>query len=203
MNNHQSQPWLKHYDKHVQKFKNLPLSITGLFNEAISKYGDRTFLVFHDREYSYSKIGDLVDSVAANLINLGLKKGNKVALILPNIPQFIIAYYGILKAGGIVVAMNPNYTKAEFEHLFYDAEPQRVICLKKHLTVIGSLTKTASIQSFFISQADISKDFTDFHGFSNSENESTQIDLMLVGMFAQGKGIDVTLDYGTLPIKFG
>jgi len=51
-----------------------------------------------------------------NLISNGLKKGERIAIILPNIPQFIIAYYGVLWAGGIVVAMKPNYIRDELEN---------------------------------------------------------------------------------------
>ena len=62
-------------------------------------------------------------------------------MILPNIPQFIIAYFAVLKAGGVIVAMNPNYKQNEFEFLFKDSDPKYVICLDKHREIIKDLEK--------------------------------------------------------------
>ena len=84
---------------------------------------------------------NLAENLAKNLINKGLKKGERVALILPNIPQFVIAYYAVLRAGGIVVAMNPNYKQNEFEFLFKDSNPKYVICLDRHREIIKNLEK--------------------------------------------------------------
>jgi long-chain acyl-CoA synthetase len=78
----------------------------------------------------------MICTLSSNLIHLGLEKGDRVALILPNCPQFVISYYAILKAGGVVVALNPNFTLEEYRFLMRDSDPKMVICQQKHLEMI-------------------------------------------------------------------
>ena len=130
-------PWLKSYDPHVPSVIEYPqTNLAALFNAASEKYPNRTFLSINKLEFSFSEIRELAENMAKNLILLGLRKGDRVALILPNIPQFVIGYFAVLKAGGIVVAMNPNYKQNEFKFLFEDCKPNFVICLDSHLEII-------------------------------------------------------------------
>ena len=66
-------------------------------------------------------MNELTDRLAAGLAELGVKKGDRVGIFMPNSPQFVMVYFGILKAGGVVVATNPLYTPAEIEHQVNDA----------------------------------------------------------------------------------
>ena len=132
-----SRLWLKSYDPHVPLEIEYPLTnLSTLFKTTANKYPNETFLSFNNLDFSFGIIYELAENMAKNLINMGIKKGERVALILPNIPQFIIAYFAVLKAGGIVVAMNPNYKQNEFEFLFKDSDPKYVICLDKHREII-------------------------------------------------------------------
>lgn len=62
-----------------------------------------------------------------------MKKGDRVAIFMPNIPQFIITFYGILKAGGVVVASNPTYTQPELEHQLTDSGAVAIVCMSPFL----------------------------------------------------------------------
>ena len=133
-------PWIRHYDHHVPEHLEYPyVNLIDLLENAINKKPDKRFLSFSGRDYTYQEIGDYVNNLSASLMMEGLEKGQRVALILPNIPQFVIAYYAILKAGGVVVAMNPNYKITEFEFLFNDSEPVMAICLERHFPILKEI----------------------------------------------------------------
>ncbi len=133
------QPWLRQYDAHVKTHLTYPdKNLSDLFDEVSLDCPDRVFLIHHSESMSFREIKELVDRLSSNLMSLGLKKGERVALILPNCPQFVISYYAILKAGGVVVALNPNFRMPEYEFLLDDSKPVLVICQQKHLDELGS-----------------------------------------------------------------
>ncbi len=135
-------PWLEKYDPHVPPKIEFPnTNLAGLFKETAYRYPSKTFLSINKLEFTFGQIFELTENFAGNLLNMGFKKGERIALMLPNIPQFVIAYFGILRAGGIVVAMNPNYKLNEFQFLFQDSDPRYVICLDIHQKIIEDLKK--------------------------------------------------------------
>lgn len=150
-------PWLKNYDLHVTEEIAFPqTNLARLFNISAEKYPNKTFLSFNDLYFSFNQIYKLSKNLTTNLVKMGLKKGKRVALILPNIPQFVIAFFAVIRAGGIVVAMNPNYKQSEFEFLFKDSDPDFVICMEKHKEIIKNLEgKKASLITVTTSSQDI------------------------------------------------
>ncbi len=74
-----------------------------------------------DRAMTYRQLGDAVNRFANVLVNLGVKRGDRVAIYLPNCPQFVIAYYGTLKAGAVVAPINPLYVPRELEFQLQDS----------------------------------------------------------------------------------
>lgn len=130
-------PWLEKYDSHVPKKIEYPQStINTLLFDAQKKFPMRIFIRYKSEEYTYKFITQKINTLANNLRYLGVSKGDRVAVILPNIPQFIIAYYAVLAVGGIVVAMNPRYTQTELEFLFNQSGVDYVFCLDSHLDII-------------------------------------------------------------------
>ncbi len=95
---------------------------------------DSTCVYFEGKKMSYSKVDEASSKFAAVLTNMGLSKGDRVAIVLPNTPQFLISYFGILKAGGVVVPCNPIYTPKELEHQLKDSGATIVIGLKDVVT---------------------------------------------------------------------
>ncbi|MDR5708864.1 MAG: long-chain fatty acid--CoA ligase [Armatimonadota bacterium] len=123
-------PWIRFYDPGVPAtlaYPDLPLG--ELLREAARKYGDRTAVVFFGRRISFRVLDALTDRFAVGLQRLGVRKGTPVSLHLPNCPQFVIAYYGILKAGGVVVPHNPLYTEREIAHQLRDSGAEVAITL--------------------------------------------------------------------------
>ncbi|MDI6772066.1 MAG: long-chain fatty acid--CoA ligase [bacterium] len=107
-------PWLRHYEPGVPKTIVYPARpLQHLLDDAAGRYPDRPAVTFFGRDLTYKTLRDLVDRFAGGLQALGLQPGERVSLHLPNCPQFVIAYYGTLKAGGVVVPFNPLYVERE------------------------------------------------------------------------------------------
>ena len=118
----EERPWLSHYDQGVPQSIDYPKEPLFFFlEEAARKYPDRPCTIFRGAKISYKEMNAITNQVAAALASLGVKKGDRVGIFMPNTPQFVIAYFGILKAGGVVVATNPLYTPTEIEHQVNDA----------------------------------------------------------------------------------
>lgn len=111
-----------------------------ILEDAVRGFGDRACVDCLDRRLTYAEIGRLVDRAARGLQALGVEKGARVGLLLPNTPYFVIAYYAVLKAGGIVVDLNPVYAVAEIRGILVDAGV-RVVVTVDHAAVYGKLAR--------------------------------------------------------------
>ena len=115
-------PWFAKYDKGVPKTIDYPRAPLYYFLEqSAEEYPDKPCTIFKGAVITYREMNEITDRVAAALADLGVKKGDRVGIFMPNTPQFVMAYFGILKAGGVVVATNPLYTPAEIEYQASDA----------------------------------------------------------------------------------
>ena len=107
MNN---RPWLANYDKGVPQTIDYPKKpLFHFLEEAARKYPDRACTIFKGAVISYKEMDAQTNAMAAALVEMGVKKGDRVGIFMPNLPQFVTAFYGILKAGAAVVAINPTY----------------------------------------------------------------------------------------------
>ncbi|MFM8320739.1 MAG: long-chain-fatty-acid--CoA ligase [Chloroflexota bacterium] len=114
--------WLKHYDPGVPPSLDYPQQPLFCFlEEAAQKYPKTACTVFKGARISYRRMDRITDRLAAGLTRLGVKKGDRVGIFMPNSPQFVMAFFAILKAGGVVVATNPLYTPHEIEHQLNDS----------------------------------------------------------------------------------
>ena len=124
-----SKPWLKYYPEGVPAEVAVPaVSVTELFDLMADKYSSKTALIFYGRKISYRELKELSNRFAAALADLGLKKGDTVALYLLNCPQYVIAYFGALKAGAKITPISPVYTSKEVRHQLTDSEARTVVC---------------------------------------------------------------------------
>ncbi|MBN1318483.1 MAG: long-chain fatty acid--CoA ligase [Anaerolineales bacterium] len=115
-------PWLKIYDEGVPHTIEIPpIPAFGFLESNAIEYPNNPALIFKGHIVSYKELDDLTDRLAAGLAASGVAKGDRVCILMPNTPQFIIAFYGILKAGGVVVATNPLYTAGEIADQVSDA----------------------------------------------------------------------------------
>lgn len=123
-------PWLRHYPEgSALRAPIVPIGLPALFDQAVARFPTRPCLDFLDKHYTYDEIGRLVDRAAKGLQGLGVVRGTRVGLFLPNTPFFVIAYYGVLKAGGTVVNYNPLYAEREVARQIEDSETEVMITL--------------------------------------------------------------------------
>lgn len=123
-------PWLKYYPDDVDWRQHYAgRAFHALLDEAVSRFPDRPFVDFLDRKMSYREIDLLAQKTAKGLQALGVRRGSKVGLFLPNCPYSIICFFGILRAGGTVVNYNPLYALSEIEHQVEDSETDLMITL--------------------------------------------------------------------------
>jgi long-chain acyl-CoA synthetase len=100
-----------------------------MFSRSAQRFSRRPALYFFGKTLSYRDCHALVERFASGLAALGIRKGDRVALCLPNSPQSVIAYFGIIRAGGIVVPCNPTYTDHELSHQLHDAGARAIVVL--------------------------------------------------------------------------
>ena len=116
-----SSPWFASYAPDVpHTLGELPGSLTELMDRSIAEFPSAVALEFFGAETTYKKLGEQIDRVAESLRKLGVQHGDPVAIVLPNCPQHIVAFYAILRLGAIVVEHNPLYTPRELRHQFED-----------------------------------------------------------------------------------
>ncbi|MBN1201420.1 MAG: long-chain fatty acid--CoA ligase [Anaerolineae bacterium] len=140
MATYQDKPWLQHYDSGVphslMPYPEFPLY--HFLTNAAQEYGNYTATITSahlpvigrvESTLTYGEINALTDALAAALVDLGLKKGERVAIIMPNCVQFVIAFFGVLKAGGAVVAVNPTFPPDKLRHQLVDSGARVAIAL--------------------------------------------------------------------------
>jgi long-chain acyl-CoA synthetase len=133
-------PWLKFYESHVPEHIDYPQTIMpAALQETARKYPDHTALIYKDAKISYREYNEAVNRFAAALQGLGIKKGDRVAVHLPNCPQFPIAYNAILRVGGIVVPCNPIYTAREMRHQLSDSGAEVIVTYSAMFPVIKQI----------------------------------------------------------------
>ena len=124
-----AKPWLKYYPEGVPETVDIPnVSVPDLFNQVAEKYGKKTVLIFYGKEISYTKLKELTDRFATALADLGVKKGDTVALYLLNCPQYVIAYFAALRIGAKVTPISPVYTSHEIKHQLQDSDATTMVC---------------------------------------------------------------------------
>ncbi len=122
--------WAKSYPATVKWDADLPAKpLYEIFDDAMHRFGDRPCLDFLDKKYTYREVGRMIDHATAGFQALGVKKGVKVGLFLPNCPQHVVCYYAILKAGGTVVNFSPLYSENELLHQIEDSHTDIMVTL--------------------------------------------------------------------------
>jgi long-chain acyl-CoA synthetase len=101
--------------------------VYAMLDDTVRDFGARPGMDFMGKKYSWAELGSHVDKMAKGLQNLGVTKDTRVGICLPNSPYYLISYYAILKAGGIVVNLNPLYSLPELKHLLTDSEAEFVV----------------------------------------------------------------------------
>jgi long-chain acyl-CoA synthetase len=124
-----SKPWLKYYPEGVPHEVEIPgISVPDIFDQMADKYKNKVALIFYGKKIKYGELKELANRFAAALADLGVAKGDTVALYLLNCPQYVIGYIGALKVGAKVTPISPVYTSQEVKHQLEDSDAKTIIC---------------------------------------------------------------------------
>ncbi|MCF8053960.1 MAG: long-chain fatty acid--CoA ligase [Deltaproteobacteria bacterium] len=125
-----SKPWLKSYEPGVpEKMDFRKVCVSEFLEETTAKFPTNDALVFQGYKMNFQEMNDMVNSFAAKLTEFGIKKGDAVAILLPNSVPCVIAFYATLRIGAIVVMNNPLYSDVELEHQFNDSGSKALITI--------------------------------------------------------------------------
>lgn len=158
-----SKPWLEQYDEGVAHTVDVPdKPLHHFLEETAQKSPDHTAIIFKGTEMSFRELNETADAIAAALAASGFKKGDRAVIYMPNTPQFVIAYFGVLKAGGIVIATNPLYSERELEHQLADCGAETVFVLSRYYQNLKNVQRTGKTQVKRIIVTNI-KEYLPFH----------------------------------------
>jgi len=146
-----SKPWLKNYDEAVPAHIDYPeINLYEFLDNSVKDFSSRTAIWFMKNKISYKKLKDITDRIATALVNLGLKKGDVVAIMIPNFPQFIMSYYGILKAGGIVTCVSTLHTEHELTYQLNDSGAEIIIAWDNQVDKINKVRDRTRLRHVII-----------------------------------------------------
>ena len=146
-----ARPWLKYYEPGVPAELTYPwIPLHRLLERAADTYPDNVAIIFYGREMRYRELEAAANRFAHALMALGVRPGDRVALHLPNCPQFVIAYYGALKAGAIVVACSPLYVARELAHQLRDSGAETIVTLSKFYDVVKEVQPDTPVRNVIV-----------------------------------------------------
>jgi long-chain acyl-CoA synthetase len=132
--------WLKHYEKGTPAKLVYPkVALNSFLEDSATRHPDHAATVYFGSQLSFARLNGLANRFATHLPSLGFKPGERVALMLPNCPQMLVAYFGILKARGIVVQINPLHPAAEVAHQIKDSGARILVTLPRFESATGPL----------------------------------------------------------------
>lgn len=144
-------PWLEHYDEGVPAHIDYPqVPLFNLLEEAAQKYPHSPCTIFKGATISYQEMDELSDRLAAGLAELGVKKGDRVGLFMPNTPQFVLAYFAVLKLGAVVVATNPLYSPREIEHQAKDSGMEIMLVMSNFYNSVKKVQANTKIRTLVV-----------------------------------------------------
>jgi long-chain acyl-CoA synthetase len=144
-------PWTKHYDEGVPATLHYPdATMQAFLDDAADSYPNATATIFFNAKRTWRQMSDDSWRFANGLRAMGVKKGDRVAIMLPNTPQFVIAFFGALRAGAIVVPCNPLYTAPELRHQLQDSGAETIVVLSRLYPVVKAARDGTKIKNVLV-----------------------------------------------------
>lgn len=156
--------WLSSYPKSMPNEISIPTtSLPDMLEKITAEHPEKNALSFYGKKVTYQELQTAVDRFAAALQKNGFHKGDRVAIMLPNCPQYVIAYYGTLAAGGIVTQVNPMLIEREIEHILNDSGAKIMVVFDALLPRIKGVQSSTCLEQIVVvslqpSQEDFSPD---------------------------------------------
>ncbi|CAG0947019.1 partial Long-chain-fatty-acid--CoA ligase, partial [Anaerolineae bacterium] len=155
-------PWIKNYEAGVRANLDYPpVPLHQFLENTVAKFPNQVVTIFGsvvhqlggalmDATMTYKELDERVNRLANALMAMGVKKGDRVAIFLPNCPQFVITYYAILKIGAIVSPNNPLYVARELEHQLNDSGSETIICLSRFYPTVQQVRARTKLKNVIV-----------------------------------------------------
>src|SRR6266567_2061628 len=118
------------------------MNVSDIVSKTAARHPDKAALVFQDQPVTYAELDRAIDAAATGIASLGIRKGDRVGVLVHNIPHFIYAYLGIVRAGGVMVPLNTMYVADEVSFILADAEARVVVVAEPFLHTVDGLRET-------------------------------------------------------------
>ncbi|HKV57281.1 MAG TPA: long-chain fatty acid--CoA ligase [Ktedonobacteraceae bacterium] len=144
-------PWLRHYEEGVPAHIDIPdQPLPWILDQTVRNFPSQTAFIYYGTRLSYARFSSLANRFAAALLRLGIQKGDRVAIALPNIPQYPIAFYGALRAGAVVVPTNPLYTEREMQHQLADSGARVIVMLDMFYPTVRTVRANTALEHVIV-----------------------------------------------------
>jgi len=146
-----ARPWIRHYEQGVPAQLNIPdHPLTWLLDQTVSRFPGHTAFIYYGTKLTYAHFSSLANRFATGLQRLGIKKGDRLAIALPNIPQFPIVFYGALRAGAVIVPTNPLYTEREMQYQLADSGARFIVMLDMFYPIVRAVRAQTALEHIII-----------------------------------------------------
>src|SRR6266568_7263348 len=146
-----TRPWLRSYEEGVPAHLDIPdRPLSWLLDNTASRYPGHTAVIYYGTKLTYAQLSNQANRFAIELQRLGVTKGDRVAIALPNIPQYPIAFFGALKAGAVVVPTNPLYTEREMQHQMADSGARILVMLDMYYPLVCTIRAKTALEHVVI-----------------------------------------------------
>ncbi|MBF7083154.1 long-chain fatty acid--CoA ligase [Desulfallas sp. Bu1-1] len=147
----QNRPWLNHYSKAVPAHIDYPdLTMPQHLEKVAKEFPDRDAAVFAGVRLNFQTLQAMVNKCANALVDLGVKKGDRVAIMAPNCPQYVLSFMATLKLGAVVVQVNPMYVERELEHILNDSGAEIIIAYDAFYPLISKVRSVTPLKKVIL-----------------------------------------------------
>ena len=144
--------WRKSWPEGLPNTQNYPeVPVWNLLEGSVRRHPDKPCIIFEGTEYSYARIWEMVEKCATALHGLGIGKGDVVAVHMPNCPQFVVAYYGLLRAGATYSPCNPTLSAKELTHQLSDCGARAIFTLDSFAPLIKQIKDSTRLETIIVS----------------------------------------------------
>ncbi|PLS02775.1 long-chain-fatty-acid--CoA ligase [Neobacillus cucumis] len=147
----QNKAWLTHYPESIEKNITIPnVPLGQILQESAANFPAQNALSFYSKKITYEQLNRLAQNFTSALQKKQVQKGDRVAIMLPNCPQYVISYYGILNAGAIVTQVNPMSVERELEYILKDSGSEAIIVLDALYPRVKSIQAKTNLKNIIV-----------------------------------------------------
>lgn len=149
--NYQSKPWLKLYHQEVGEYiETENISLTEFLERSAHAFGDKTALTFYGQQWTFTQAYSAAEQFASSLHYSGFKKGDRLAIMLPNCPHYVFSLFGAFRLGGIVTQVNPMYVEREIEYILNDSGAETIVVFEALYSRVKAVQPNTSLKKVIV-----------------------------------------------------